>query len=161
MTAQRPAEYMDFKESSTDDSQTQTAGQVADYTPLHPSTCSWEVSRDHVTLANMDGKGAFDQVAKRTAKEPRGRSGTTKISIKILKGKTFNPLKLPCSAASFRIDTTMAASLALLNFKMNSTTILQQLRETKVHNSAMVTSLAASVNKSAYTCVVKKRLKCT
>ncbi|PFX24015.1 Proto-oncogene tyrosine-protein kinase receptor Ret [Stylophora pistillata] len=81
---QRPAEYMDLKESSTDGSQTQISDQVADYAPLHPSTRSWEVSRDHVTIEKIVGKGAFGQVAKGTAKKLRGRPRTTKIAIKML-----------------------------------------------------------------------------
>ncbi|XP_022807773.1 tyrosine-protein kinase receptor Tie-1-like isoform X2 [Stylophora pistillata] len=83
--AQPSAEYMDIKETTTDESQTQTVGQAADYAPLHPSTRSWEVSRDHVTIEKIIGKGAFGQVAKGTAAELRGRPGMTTIAIKMLK----------------------------------------------------------------------------
>ncbi|PFX18161.1 Fibroblast growth factor receptor 3 [Stylophora pistillata] len=83
--AQHPAVYMDKKETSLDDTRTQAAGQVADYAPLHPSTRSWEVSRNHVTIEKIIGKGAFGQVAKGTATDLRGRAGRTTIAIKMLK----------------------------------------------------------------------------
>ncbi|XP_022810254.1 tyrosine-protein kinase receptor Tie-1-like [Stylophora pistillata] len=83
--AQHPAEYMHIKETSLDDTQTQATGQVADYAPLHPSTRSWEVSRDHVTVEKIIGKGAFGQVAKGKATDLRGRPGRTTIAIKMLK----------------------------------------------------------------------------
>ncbi|XP_022802387.1 tyrosine-protein kinase receptor Tie-1-like isoform X3 [Stylophora pistillata] len=76
---------MDIKETSLDDTQTKAASQVADYTPLHPSTRSWEVSRDHVTIEKIIGKGAFGQVAKGTATDLRGRPARTTIAIKMLK----------------------------------------------------------------------------
>ena len=87
--AQHPAEYMDINETSLDDTQTQAAGQVANYAPLHPSTRSWEVSRDHVTIEKIIGKGAFGQVAKGTATDLRGRPARTTIAIKMLKGKVL------------------------------------------------------------------------
>ena len=81
------AECMDLKQASTDNTKTQSAGQVADYAPLHPLTRSWEVARDHVTIEKIIGKGAFGQVAKGTAVELRGRPGTTTVTIKMLKCK--------------------------------------------------------------------------
>ena len=87
--SQHPAEYMDIKETSLGDTQPQTAGKVADYAPLHPSTRSWEVSRDHVTIEKIIGKGAFGQVAKGTATDLRGRPGRTTVAIKMLKGKAL------------------------------------------------------------------------
>ena len=90
--AQLPVEYMDIKETTIDESQTQTASQAADYAPLHPSTRSWEVSRDHVKIEKIIGKGAFGQVAKGTAAELRGRPGMTTIAIKMLKSK-YLPLR--------------------------------------------------------------------
>ena len=78
-------EYMDLKETSTDNTKTQSAGQAADYAPLHPLTRSWEVAMDHVTIEKVIGKGAFGQVAKGTAVELRGRPGTTTVAIKMLK----------------------------------------------------------------------------
>ena len=87
--AQHPAEYMDIKETSLDDIQTQAAGKVANYAALHPSTRSWEVLRDHVTIEKIIGKGAFGQVAKGMVLNPRGRPGRTTIAIKMLKGKAL------------------------------------------------------------------------
>ena len=86
---QRHAEYMDLKETSTDNTKAQSGGQAADYAPLHPITRSWEVARDHVTIEKIIGKGAFGQVAKGTAKELRGRPGTTIVAIKMLKCKAL------------------------------------------------------------------------
>ena len=82
-------EYMDLIETSTDNNKTQSAGQAADYAPLHPLTRSWEVVRDHVTIEKIIGKGAFGQVAKGTAVELRGRPGTTTVAIKMLKCKAW------------------------------------------------------------------------
>ena len=79
------AEYMDLIEASTDNNKAQSAGQAADYAPLRPSTRSWEVARDHVTIEKIIGIGAFGQVAKGTAVELRGRPGTTTVAIKMLK----------------------------------------------------------------------------
>ena len=60
--------------------------QSRQYTPLYPSTPSWEVPRQHVTLEKVIGKGAFGQVAKGTAKSIRGRPGKTLVAIKKLRG---------------------------------------------------------------------------
>ncbi|XP_022800040.1 tyrosine kinase receptor Cad96Ca-like [Stylophora pistillata] len=82
---QTGAEYMDLKEIHKDKSKTQSADQATDYAALHPSTRSWEVERDHVTIEKIIGKGAFGQVAKGTAPELQGRRGTTTVAIKMLK----------------------------------------------------------------------------
>ena len=66
----------------------QRASQSADYAPLHPSTLSWEVARNLVTIEKVIGKGAFGQVAKGTAINLRGRPGKTIVAVKMLKGKT-------------------------------------------------------------------------
>ena len=60
--------------------------QSSHYTPLHPSTRSWEVPRQHVTVEKIIGKGAFGQVAKGRAINLRGRPGRTQVAIKKLKG---------------------------------------------------------------------------
>ena len=60
--------------------------QSRQYAPLDPSTPSWEVPRQHVTLEKVIGKGAFGQVAKGTAKSIRGRPGKTLVAIKKLRG---------------------------------------------------------------------------
>ena len=62
------------------------ASQSSQYAPLHPSTRSWEVPRQEVTLEKIIGKGAFGQVAKGTAINLRGQSGKTLVAIKKLKG---------------------------------------------------------------------------
>ena len=62
------------------------ATQSSQYAPLHPSTRSWEVPRQHVTLEKIIGKGAFGQVAKGTATSLRGRPGKTLVAIKKLRG---------------------------------------------------------------------------
>ena len=68
--------------------QVQRPSQSADYAPLHPTTRSWEVSRNLVTIEKVIGKGAFGQVAKGTAINLRGRPGETTVAVKMLKGKT-------------------------------------------------------------------------
>jgi len=60
--------------------------QSSQYAPLHTSTRSWEVPRQHVTVEKIIGKGAFSQVAKGTAINLRGRPGKTLLAIKKLKG---------------------------------------------------------------------------
>ncbi|CAH3162632.1 unnamed protein product [Pocillopora meandrina] len=83
---QSRAEYMDLKEISAErNTKEQSAHQMVDYAPLHPSTRSWEVPRDHVSVEKIIGKGAFGQVAKGTAEQLRGRPGTTTVAIKMLK----------------------------------------------------------------------------
>jgi len=62
------------------------AAQSSQYAPLHPSTRSWEVPRQHVTLEKIIGKGAFGQVAKGTAIDLRGRPGKTLVAIKKSRG---------------------------------------------------------------------------
>ena len=89
------AEYMDLKEIKTERNiKQQRAHQVADDTPLHPSTRSWEVSRDRVSIEKIIGKGAFGQVAKGTAEQLRGRPGTTTVAIKMLKSMIFHIVKI-------------------------------------------------------------------
>ena len=83
------AECMDLTDIRTDKNKTQSTNQGADYAVLHPSTRSWEVERDHVTIEKIIGKGAFGRVAKGTAVELRGRPGTTTVAIKMLKGKAL------------------------------------------------------------------------
>ncbi|CAH3168594.1 unnamed protein product, partial [Porites evermanni] len=59
--------------------------EINEYAPLHPATRSWEVPRENVTIEKVIGKGAFGQVAQGTASELRGRDGTTRVAIKMLK----------------------------------------------------------------------------
>ena len=60
--------------------------EINEYAPLHPATRSWEVPRENVTIEKVIRKGAFAQVAQGTASELRGRDGTTRVAIKMLKG---------------------------------------------------------------------------
>ena len=92
---QSRAEYMDLKEISAErNTREQSAHQMADYAPLHPSTRSWEVPRDHVSIEKIIGKGAFGQVAKGTAEQLQGRPGTTTVAIKMLKSMMLHFLKI-------------------------------------------------------------------
>ena len=88
-STQPRSEYMDLTEATTDNSKTQSSAQSADYAPLHQSTRSWEVARQHVTIEKIIGKGAFGQVAKGTATGLRGRPGKTVVAVKMLKCKTL------------------------------------------------------------------------
>ena len=57
-----------------------------DYMPLHPSTRSWEISREQVNIIKNIGKGAFSQVAKASAKNIYGNQGVITVAVKMLKG---------------------------------------------------------------------------
>ena len=54
--------------------------------PLHPSTRSWEISREHVNIIKVIGKGAFSQVAQATIQNLRGSQGNITVAVKMLKG---------------------------------------------------------------------------
>jgi hypothetical protein len=73
----------------TENNASQSATQSSQYAPLHPSTRSWEVPRQHVTIEKIIGKGAFGQVAKGTAIGLRGRPRKTLVAIKMLKGVKY------------------------------------------------------------------------
>ena len=93
---QRNPEYMDLKEVpalgrerkevTQSNPQVERSSLGTDYAPLHPSTRSWEIPRNNVTIEKVIGKGAFGQVAKGTATDLRGRAGKTAVAIKMLKG---------------------------------------------------------------------------
>ena len=53
--------------------------------PLHPSTRSWEISREQVDIIKNIGKGAFSQVAKATVKNVNDQEVVT-VAVKMLKG---------------------------------------------------------------------------
>ena len=74
-------------EATVDNEETQGFAQSTDYAPLHPSTRSWEVEKQHVTIEKIIGKGAFSQVAKAMATALRGGPGKTTVAVKMLKGK--------------------------------------------------------------------------
>ena len=86
-STQSRSEYMDITEATRDDEETQRVAQSTDYAPLHPSTRSWEVEKQHVTIEKVIGKGAFGQVAKGTAKGLLSRPGKTTVAVKMLKCK--------------------------------------------------------------------------
>ena len=54
--------------------------------PLHPSTRSWEISREQVDIIKIIGKGAFSQVAEATAKNIYGNQRVITVAVKMLKG---------------------------------------------------------------------------
>ena len=94
---QTKTEYMDLKEVTAIESkrreevtlgipQVERSSLGTDYVPLHPSTISWEIPRNNVTIEKVIGKGTFGQVAKGTAIDLRGRPGNTPVAVKMLKG---------------------------------------------------------------------------
>ena len=54
--------------------------------PLHPSTRSWEISREQVNIIKNIGRGAFSQVAEATAKNIYGSQEIITVAVKMLKG---------------------------------------------------------------------------
>lgn len=60
-----------------------------EYAPLDIRTRSWEVAREDVNVDKIIGKGAFGQVAKGTVKNLPNGSATTRVAIKMLKGKVY------------------------------------------------------------------------
>ena len=60
--------------------------QISVYASLNPYTRSWEIPREHVTIKQIVGKGAFGQVAKATALNLQGRAKKTLVAVKMLKG---------------------------------------------------------------------------
>ena len=63
-----------------------SAVQFSAYASLNPYTRSWETPREHVTIKQIVGKGAFGQVAKATAVNLQGRAKKTLVAVKMLKG---------------------------------------------------------------------------
>ena len=58
----------------------------SDYMALSPSTRSWEVPRNKITIDKVIGKGSFGQVAKGTAEDLPGKKKKNTAAIKMLKG---------------------------------------------------------------------------
>ena len=58
-----------------------------DYMPLRPSRRSWEISREHVEVTKVIGKGAFSEVAKATLRNIRGDQEIITVAAKMLKGE--------------------------------------------------------------------------
>ncbi|CAH3161370.1 unnamed protein product [Pocillopora meandrina] len=67
------------------DSSPLSAEQISEYASLNPYTRSWETPREHVTIKQIVGKGAFGQVAKATAVNLQGRAKKTLVAVKMLK----------------------------------------------------------------------------
>ena len=63
-----------------------SAEQISVHASLNPYTRSWETPREHVTIKQIVGKGAFGQVAKATALNLQGRAKKTLVAVKMLKG---------------------------------------------------------------------------
>ncbi|XP_066024439.1 fibroblast growth factor receptor 2-like isoform X2 [Pocillopora verrucosa] len=62
-----------------------SAEQISKYASLNPYTRSWEIPREHVTIKQIIGKGAFGQVAKATAVNLQGRAKKMLVAVKMLK----------------------------------------------------------------------------
>ena len=60
--------------------------QTSEYASLDLYTRSWETPREHVTIKQIIGKGAFGQVAKAIAVNLQGRAKETIVAVKMLKG---------------------------------------------------------------------------
>ena len=60
--------------------------QISGYASLAPYTRSCEIPREHVTIKQIVGKGAFSQVAKATADNLQGRIKKTLVAVKMLSG---------------------------------------------------------------------------
>ena len=72
--------------SQTVDAPTYATAVGADYMPPHPSTRSWEVSREQVNIMKVIGKGAFSQVVQATVRNPCDSQETITVAVKMLKG---------------------------------------------------------------------------
>ncbi|XP_022807707.1 fibroblast growth factor receptor 2-like isoform X2 [Stylophora pistillata] len=59
--------------------------EISEYASLNSCTRSWEIAREHVTIKQIVGKGAFGQVAKATASNLQGRAEKTLVAVKLLK----------------------------------------------------------------------------
>ena len=66
---------------------TDNATSSQDYMALSPSSRSWEVPRNTITIDKVIGKGAFGQVAKGKAVGLPGKKGKTTVTVKLLKGR--------------------------------------------------------------------------
>ena len=60
--------------------------QISEYTSLDPYTRSYEIPREHVTIKQIVGKGAFSLVAKATAYNLQGSTKKTLVAVKMLSG---------------------------------------------------------------------------
>ena len=58
--------------------------QISEYASRDPYTRSYEIPREHVTIKQIVGKGAFSLVAKATAYNLQGRTKKTLVAVKML-----------------------------------------------------------------------------
>ena len=85
------AHYMELNEITNSQG---TYSEITEYSPLNPTTRSWEVSRENVMIQKVVGKGSFGQVAQGTARNLPLEKGTVTVAIKMLKGiLVFVPLE--------------------------------------------------------------------
>jgi len=70
----------------SNDAPTYATPAGGDYMLLHPSTRSWEISREHVNIIKVIGKGAFSQVAQATVRNLRESKEGITVAVKMLKG---------------------------------------------------------------------------
>ena len=77
------AHYMELNEITDSHG---TYSEITEYAPLDPTTRSWEVSRENLTIQKVIGKGSFGQVAQGTARNLPLEKGTVTVAIKMLKG---------------------------------------------------------------------------
>ena len=52
-STQLRSEYMNLTGTTTVNDETQRVAQSADFAPLHPSTRSWEIEKQHLTIENL------------------------------------------------------------------------------------------------------------
>ena len=71
---------------------------VSEYMSLDPATKfkNWEVSREHVEISKVIGKGAFSQVAKATVLTINGIKAKKTVAVKMLKGKRTIYIHIHC-----------------------------------------------------------------
>ena len=62
------------------------SAENSEYAPPVPLKRFWEVTREHVNVEKIIGRGAFGQVAKGTATGLRGRPRERQVAVKMLKG---------------------------------------------------------------------------
>ena len=67
---------------------------VSQYASLNPSTRSYEILRENVTIEKIIGKGAFGQVVRGKVKGLHGRLQVTQVAVKMLKGARYFGLLL-------------------------------------------------------------------
>ena len=93
-----------------------------DYMPLRPSRRSWEISREHVEVIKVIGKGAFSDVVKATLRNIRDNQEIITVAAKMLKGEVVV------------LDLSLYDLVNL--YRNNGLRILKQSRLSHVHATA-------------------------